>query len=276
VARYQIAKAIFSALQRMKIDLYKGCLDLDMVAFQTQTSGNLIARLSTDVVKIRSVFESLLTQSVLMPFEIIALLVVMMIISPEITLITLIGLPAIVLPVMALSRRLRSLSRRDAEEDAYLVDVMQETLQGMVIVKAFGSEKHESQRFKKVAREQLRRQIRRSRLALAAPVIVDVLTMASMGLVLIIGTWLVVDQQRIEAANLILFLLLLMKLYKPIKGISNGMVRVQRGLASCDRIFEVIDAVPSVKEAEDPIELPALRTRHRLCQRQFPLFRWRG
>src|SRR5690606_3498053 len=102
-------KAIFSALQKMKVDLYKGCLDLDMVAFQTQTSGNLIARLSTDVVKIRSVFEALLTQSVLVPFEIVALLVVMLIISPEITFITLVGLPVIVFPIMALSRKLRSL-----------------------------------------------------------------------------------------------------------------------------------------------------------------------
>src|SRR5690606_26533834 len=160
--------------------------------------------------------------------------------SPEITLITIVGLPTIILPVVLISRRLRNLSRRDAEEDAYLVDVMQETLQGMVIVKAFGSEEHESRRFKKVAREQLRRQIRRSRLALAAPVIVDVLTMASMGVVLIVGAWLVVDLERIDAASLIVYLMLLLRLYKPMKGITSGMVKVQRGLASCDRIFEVI------------------------------------
>jgi len=140
------------------------------------------------------------------------------------------------------------------------VDVMQETLQGMMIVKAFGSERHESSRFKKVAREQLRRQIRRSRLSLAAPVIVDVLTMASMGAVLIIGAWLVVDRQKIDAASLILYLFLLMRLYKPLKGISNGMIKIQRGLASCDRIFDVFDAVPTDKEAEEPVELPPFQS----------------
>ncbi len=255
-ARYQMARAIFSSLQNMKVDLYKGCLDLDMVAFQTQTSGNLISRLSTDAVKIRSVFESMLSQSVLVPFEVMALLAVLFVISPEITLITLVALPIMVFPIIVLGRRLRSLSRRDAEEDAYLVDVMQETLQGMVIVKAYGSEAHESKRFRKVAKEQLRRQIRRSRLALAAPVIMDVLTMASMGAVIIVGAWLVVDLQRIDAASLIVYLFLLLRLYKPLKGISGGVVKVQRGLASCERIFEVIDAVPTVKQAENAADLP--------------------
>lgn len=254
-SKYLMTKVVFLALQDMKLHLYKACLDLDMVALQSRTSGNLISRLSADIIKVRSVFQASLSQSFLVPFEFLALLAVMIIISPQITLITAIGLPLVVVPITLLSRKLRTLSKHDAEEDAKLVDVMQETLHGMVIVKAFGSERMEKKRFREVSRGQLRRQIRRSRLSLAAPAVVDVLTMAAMGGVLIAGAYLVVDAKTLTAAELVVYLFVLTRFYKPLKLMTNGIVKIQRGLASCERIFEIVDAQPMVKEKPDAIEL---------------------
>ncbi len=258
-AKFQMSKVILSSTQMMKVDLYAACLNLDMKALQERTSGNLIARLSSDMTKIRTILSQILNQSVKVPFEILFLFMVLLILSVKITLFTIIGLPLVIVPITVVSKKLRSLSKRDAEEDAYLVDVMQETLQGMQIVKAFGTEKLERNRFKTVSKEQLRRQLRRMKLSLLAPAMVDVLTMGAIGIVLIAGAYIVLKKQEMQPAEFIVYLIALTRFYKPLKGVSAGFMKTQQGLASAERVFEIIDAKPHVVEKPDAVELKPIQ-----------------
>ncbi|MCB2154065.1 ABC transporter ATP-binding protein/permease [bacterium] len=257
-AKYNITKVIYCALQKLKVDLYASCLELDMSALQVRTSGNLIARLSSDVGQVRQIMQSSLTQSIMVPFQIVFLLIVLLIINAKITLITIVAVPLIVVPIALVGKALRRMSKADAEEDAYLIDVMQETIQGMQIVKAFNTERHERKRFKRVSKEQLKRQIRRMRLRLASGPVVDILTTAAMGVVLILGGYLVMKKETMNAAEFIVYLVALTRFYKPLKGLSSGYVKIQRGLASADRIYEIIDATPDVVQKPDAIELPKI------------------
>ena len=260
-AKYNITKIIYCSLQKLKVDLYASCLELDMAALQVRTSGNLIARLSSDVGQVRQIMQSSLSQSIMVPFQVIFLLVVLLIISAKITLITVVAVPLVVVPIALLGKALRRMSKADAEEDAYLIDVMQETIQGMQIVKAFNTEKQERKRFKRVSRDQLRRQIRRMRLRLASDPVVDILTTAAMGAVLIIGGYVVMKKGAMDAAEFIVYLIALTRFYKPLKGLSSGFVKIQKGLASAERIYEIIDAIPGVVEKPDAIHLPPLSGR---------------
>ncbi|MDK2972130.1 MAG: ATP-binding cassette, subfamily bacterial MsbA [Candidatus Sumerlaeota bacterium] len=257
-SKYLMMKVMYQTIQRLKVDLYRSSLNLDFTALQTRTSGNLISRLSADVEKVRTILKASLTQSVQTPFEMFFLLAFLFYLSPKVTLITMVAMPLVVAPISILGRHLRKLSKRDAEEDAYLVDVMQETIQGMQIVKAFGSEKREAKRFKDVSRAQLHRQLRRQRIALAAPHVTDVLTMTAMGAVLIAGGYVVLDSQEMNAGEFTAYLVALTRFYKPIKSLSSAWVRLQRGLASAERVFEIIDAKPVVQEKPDAIVLPRL------------------
>ena len=257
-ARYSLSKSVYRSVQRLKVDLYTSCVDMDMTRLSQHTSGNLIARLSSDVSRVRLILQALLTQSVRTPFELFFLFTVMLILNAKVTMVTIIGLPLVILPIVMLSRTLRKLSKRDAEEDAYLVDVMQETLQGMQIVKAFGSERREQKRFNKVSREQLKRQIRRMRLSLAAPAITEVLTMAAMGAVMIAGTYVVLKQEEMSAGEFIVYLGVMTRFYKPLKSIANSYTRIQKGLASAERVFEIIDARPTIVEKPNAKKLPEI------------------
>lgn len=259
MAKYSMATVVYQSTQTLKVDLYSGCLDLDLATLQDRTSGNLISRLSSDISKVRTILQSALHQSIQVPFQILFLFILLMILSPKITLITIIALPLITIPITVLGKTLRRFARHDAEEDAYLVDVMQETIQGMQIVKAFGTERHERKRFRRVARGQVRRQIRRQRVALAAPAVTEVLTMAAMGLVLIAGAYVVLKLQEMTPGSFIVYLVALTRFYKPMKGLSSGMMKIQTGLASADRVFEIIDARPVVVEKPGAIELPPIR-----------------
>jgi len=239
LSKYFVTKVVYNGTQKMKVDLYSSCLNLDMTRLTDHSSANLMSRLNADVGKVRIVFQSLLTQSVLVPFEIIFLLAVLFIISQEVTMITIFALPALIIPITIMSKTLRRLSKRDAEEDAYLMDVMQETILGIQIVKAFNSENFEIKRFRKVAKEQVKRQLRRTRLALAAPAFSEIITTVATALVLVAGAYIVMVERQMTAADFIIYLGALTRLYRPIKSISNVWMKMQRGLASAERVFEI-------------------------------------
>lgn len=257
-SKYLMTKVLFRALQQVKIDLYSSVLFLDLASFQERSTGNLLARLSGDVTKMSTILKSILSQSFTTPFTVVALFIVLMVISPRVTLVTMAALPIIALPIVLITRLVRKLARKDAEEDAYLVDVMQGTLQGLLIVRAFGAEDREHTRFRKVAREQVRRQIGRMRVAIAGPAIMEVLTMAAICAVLVAGAYLVIKSGRMDPAEFVVYLIALQRFYKPIKATSGALMRVQRGLASADRVFEIMDEPPRIVQKPDAVDIPPI------------------
>ncbi len=255
LSRYQINKIVFYGTQDMKVELYDACLNLDLTHLANRSSGNLMSRLNSDIGKVRIIIQSVLQESVFAPFEVVFVLAVLCYLSPEVTLITFVAMPIIVIPILFMSRKLRDMSRADAEEDAYLMDVMQETILGIHIVKAFNTEKYEKKRFRTIARAQLRRQLRRTRLSIAAPAITEVLTTIAVTAVVVAGVYVVTVEEGMTGVEFGAYLFMISRLMKPFKGITNVWMRLQRGFASAERVFEIIDTKPIVAEAPNPIRL---------------------
>ncbi|MDX1973408.1 MAG: ABC transporter ATP-binding protein [Candidatus Sumerlaeia bacterium] len=255
VSKYQINKIVFHSTQMMKVDLYEACLNLDFGNLATRTSGNLMSRLSSDIGKVRVIIQAVLNESIIAPFQILFTFLLLIFLSFEVTLILMITLPLVIIPITLFSKRLRMLAGRDAEEDAKLMDLMQETILGLAIVKAFHAEPHEKKRFRTTAREQLDRQLKRTRLAIAAPVITEVMTTIAIAVVLSVGVYLVVVKQEMKATSFLVYLGLLSQMLKPLKGMAEVWMRLQRGLASAERVFELVDQKPSIQEAENPVLL---------------------
>src|SRR5690606_3247232 len=120
-AKYQLSRVFMSGTQKMKVDLYSACLDLDLGEFQKRTSANLMARMSQDVNRFKSILSTSLSQSLRSPIEILCYFVVLLILSFKITLITIVAMPLLVAPLTLLSKKLRNLTKQDAEEDAFLM-----------------------------------------------------------------------------------------------------------------------------------------------------------
>lgn len=254
-SRYQINKIVFHSTQELKIDLYDACINLDLGHLANRSTGNLMSRLSSDVGKVRVIIQSVLQESITAPFEIIITLAVLCFISLEVTLVTFIALPFIVIPITLISKKLRDMSNKDSEEDAYLMDVMQETIMGLQIVKSFNSEKYEKKRFRNIARGQLTRQLRRTKLSIAAPALTEVLTTIAITAVLAAGVYVVTVEKKMDPYQFGVYLLLLSRLLKPFKGMTNVWMKLQRGFASAERVFEIVDTKPIVAEAPNPVEL---------------------
>ncbi|MCC5877277.1 MAG: ABC transporter ATP-binding protein [Candidatus Sumerlaeia bacterium] len=247
ISQYMLQKSFFLAVLRLKTDLYEKCLHLDMPHFRKFTSGDLISRLNNDIRAVRTVFTTMMSEAVLAPFNIIFLLMVLLYLNWALTLIVIFGLPPIIFPLMYMARKLRQMGRRDEEEDARILDFTQETIQGLMIVKAYGAERRELRKFRLLSRELARRQIRRERIRLYSQPFVEIVGSLAIAIILCVGGYLILksDSASMTPTEFITFLFALTRFYPPVKKVANTIVKMQKAVASADRIFEVLDT-PSI------------------------------
>ena len=263
VSKYILQKCFYLSTLRLRNDLYRKCLLMELPEFQKITSGDLIARMNNDMRAVRVVFTNMISNIVLQPFTVIFLFVVMMVLNWQMTLIAIVGVPAVVLPISLLGKKLRTMGKRDEEEDAKLLSYTQEIIQGLMIVKAFNREQGEMKRFRKLSREIAQRQIRREKYRLYSEPFVEVTASIAIAGVLCVGAYLILksDNADMNPAEFIAYLFILTRFYPPLKRVSNTFIKMQKSLASAERIFDIIDLKPTIAEKPDAIELQEFRDR---------------
>ncbi len=263
LSRYVLQRSFFLAVLRMKKDLYRRCLALDLPQFQKLTSGDLISRLNNDMRAVRQVFTSMVGDVLLQPITILFLIVAMFILNWQLTLIAMVALPLVVFPIGYFGRRLRKMGRRDEEEEAKVLDFTQETIQGLMIVKAFAGERREIRKFSEMTRRIAQRQIRRERVRLYGEPFVEITASIAMAIVVCVGAYLILksDAAGMSPTEFLVYLAIMSRFYPPVKRISNTFIKAQKGLASAERIFEIIDMQPAIVQKSGARDLPSFASR---------------
>jgi ABC-type multidrug transport system fused ATPase/permease subunit len=247
-SKYQLQKYFIRAANSLRTQLYRRTLALDIAHFQQGTTGDLMGRLNNDIREVRSVFGSVIGTGIVKPFEILCLVVVLLVLSPALTLVTFVAVPVIVVPMALLGRKLRAMGKRDEEEDVRILDTISETLQQLSFVKAANSTDFEADRFEDQTRGITQRQIRREFLRMLNEPVVEMLSTIAMGAAILLGTYFILDSDRneMEASHFIAYLIALSRFYQPMKAMTKNFVRIQKGLASGERVFEIIDRTPQI------------------------------
>jgi subfamily B ATP-binding cassette protein MsbA len=229
-----------------------------MAYLERTTSGDIIARLNNDIKSVRQVFMTMVGEAVLAPFSVLFLLITLFLMNWRMTLIVFVGMPVIVFPIAYVGKRLRTMGRRDEEEDAKILGYVQEIIQGLMIVKSFTTERRELKRFRNLSKEMATRQIRREKIRLYSEPFVEITASIAMAGVLVVGGYIVLesDHANMEPAAFLVYVAILSRFYPPVKKVSNTFVKLQKALASADRIFEVIDTSPAIVEKPDAANLP--------------------
>ncbi|XVQ15977.1 ABC transporter ATP-binding protein [Spirillospora sp. CA-255316] len=238
--------AVFDHVQRMP------------VAFFTRTrTGALVSRLNNDVIGAQRAFSDTLSGVVSNLVTVLLTFVVMVQISWQITLLTLILLPVFVLPARRMGSRLARLEREAAGHDAAMSTQMTERFSapGATLVKLFGKPDRESAEF--AARARRVRDIG-VRTAMVQHVFITALTMVSalaLALVYGLGGYFSLRGQ-LDAGAVVALALLLTRLYAPLTALASARVEVMSALVSFERVFEVLDLKPLVAEPEKPRPMP--------------------
>ncbi|HEY0638398.1 MAG TPA: ABC transporter ATP-binding protein [Pseudonocardiaceae bacterium] len=238
--------AVFDHVQRMP------------VAFFTRTrTGALVSRLNNDVIGAQRAFSDTLSGVVSNVVMLLLTLAVMLSLSWQITLLSLVLLPVFVLPARRMGRRLAQLEREGAMHNSAMSTQMTERFSapGATLVKLFGRPAEESREF--AARASRVRDIG-VRSAMVQWVFVTALTLVSalaLALVYGLGGYLAL-RGGLEAGAVVALALLLARLYAPLTALASARVEVMSALVSFERVFEVLDLPPLIRERERPVRVP--------------------
>lgn len=238
---YQLRTAVFDHVQTMP------------VAFFTRTrTGALVSRLNNDVLGAQRAFSDTLAGVVTNVVTLALTLGVMLSISWQITLLALVLLPVFIIPSRSMGRRIAGMSRRAARHNASMSDQMTERFSapGATLVKLYGRPAIESHAF--ATRAAAVRDIGVST-AMWRMTFVTILTLvSSLALALVYGLGgFYAIRGDLQAGAVVSLALLLTRLYVPLTALANARVEVMTALVSFERVFEVLDLEPMVRDAPD-------------------------
>ena len=246
-----IGQRIISDIQDQ---LMKRLVSLDLIFFQSTSSGELIARCTNDVTLMRATVSGTLTslgKDIVMVACLLAVLFYQDILLASLAFIV---FPVAILPLVKIGKRMRKVTINSQEETAEYTTLLGQTFQGARVVKAYAMEEYEYQRTHNVI-ERLFVLLHRSgrTKALSRPLMETLGGCAIVGII-IYGGWQVIEGDR-TAGTFFSFNAALLLAYEPMKRLANLNANLQEGLASAQRVFHILDQRPTIVDCENAISI---------------------
>jgi subfamily B ATP-binding cassette protein MsbA len=215
--------------------------------FYRHPTGTLISRVGHDVALLRSALTDTLASFLRDTASLLVLVIVAFWKDWVLASIAFVVFPASVLPIMRLSRKIKRFTRRGQISTGALTSLLQESIQGNRVVKAFGMEEYEIRRFFNESHRLFKQSLRASRIkALVAPTM-ELLSAFAIAAVIWYGGSSVVGGDRTQG-EFMAFLAAMFLMYQPFKGLTKTYTVVQQGIAGAERVFEILDLESDIKE----------------------------
>ena len=243
-----------NAVTDLRQHIFDRVLRQDAQFFDTNSTGQLMSSIMSDIDKIQVATSHILADWLRQTFIAFALLIVIVQNDWKLALFSLTVLPIVMLPTAKLGRRIRRSTRRAQDDTAELNQILQETISGHQVVKSFGAEHFESNRFREAA---LR--LRRSNLkyvaqqAIGSPLIEFLGAITIVCLVTYARTQ--IQQGQMSTGEFTSFVIALLMLYEPVKRLVGIHNIFQQALGASQKVFEYLDSAIQIAEKPDAKEL---------------------
>ncbi len=266
VFKYLSVRQLESFKARMVASLreavFTKALNLHLGFFSNERKGNLISRTTTDVQEVENSIANTLSAASKEVFLLIGYIIALLSISVKLTLFAIVVIPISGLFIATLVRRMKRDAQDGQQRLSSLVSLLDETFGGMRVVKGFVAEGFMLEKFR-VENEGYRQAIRSlaNRRELASP-FSEVMGVAVVAGILFYGGSLVLSgQSDLTAAEFIAYIAIFSQVTRPAKDISNAFSGSQRGLASGQRVLELIDTEPLVQDKPNAVTLGGFQDR---------------
>jgi len=228
----------------LRHDTYRHIERLPLAFFDREKAGQLIARVMNDTADARQVVGRPLWAVMRYATSVIVYVFILVATSWRLSLVMLALAPVLVILYRPLVSSLRRKFRRGFENRGDMVNVLQETISGVRLVKGYGAELYEERRFDERSDEYTRRMIRAHALALTTSPISEVIGAVLALSITWIGTSFVLGSGELSAEQFILFVTVAVRMVSPVKRLAQFPATAQTSLAAADRFFEVMDLEP--------------------------------
>jgi subfamily B ATP-binding cassette protein MsbA len=233
-----IRDKIFAKLTSLSIDF-----------FNRSKQGSLISIIANDVQAVNSTMISSFSIILREGSQVVFFLLFLLSISPELTLIAFSSSIFSLGIVRAAKKYLRKYATRMQKALADYTGTLTEIISGIRVVKAYNAENFANERFKKDSERYVKSAVKHKMIVTIIPAINEIFAIFALTVVLVVGA-MKINQKVMSPDDLMLFLFTLFSIMAPLASVINQIVQFPRGFVSADRIFEVLDTEPSVKDGD--------------------------
>ena len=231
----------FNLIKRLRDNIYSHLQSMSLSFFDKRQTGELSSVVINDVSNMRVAFGTSFHKLFVEPINIIVFITLLFIINLKLALISIIIVPLTGAVVVMIGKSIRRKSKRTAEKIARIMGIMSENLNSIRIVKSFAMESFETDRFREEQERHYALNLRQAKLRLISSPITEMIG-AFIGVVLLwIGGHDVLVASNMNSEDFIRFILILFSVLQPIRSLSNVGINLQKGFASAERVFDVLD-----------------------------------
>lgn len=239
-----------NVVKNMRMHIFESVTRLHIGYFSDQRKGDLISRFTNDVGEVENAVLNLLKSVIKEPITIVAYIIALFVINVQLTLLALIALPVIGGMIAYIIRLLRQPARNSQESLGRVVNILDEILGGMRVVKAFNARGFVLKKMEEETTFHRKANVSYARKNELASPISELLGIMVIAAILYVGGNLVLDA-GLKPSQFLTFLAIFANLIQPAKNFSNGITSLQKGAYSAERIFEVIDTVSAIQNKPD-------------------------
>jgi len=244
--------------QRVVMDLrnalYKHILGQSAGFFAQRTTGQLMSRINNDVGQVQQAISETMGDLMRESLAVVGYAGYLFYIDPRLTIVCMTGAPLIIYPLIRLGWRVRRTTRRSQEALEQISHISAEAFTGHRIVKAFGTEDHETAKFNRAGFSLYRTNMKVTAALAGLPPLMELLGGVGMALALVYGSEQV-SGGRMSPGDFYSFMAALLLMYGPAKKLSRVNANLQQTMAASERIFEMLDTHTEVKEQPDAAPL---------------------
>src|SRR5664280_2964778 len=235
--------------------LYEQIQKQSLSFFAEHPTGLLMSRITNDVQSVQTASSEAVTALVKDSFMLISLVGVIFYTDWKLALIAIVVFPLTIYPIAFFGRKMRKVTTSTQITMGTLTALLQETISGTRIVKAFGMEKYENKRFAVENERLFKLNMKAVSVNAISHPLMEFLGGLGIAAVIFYGGYNVVEGNS-TPGTFFSFLAAVLMLYEPVKRLTNVNNTINQGIAGADRVFSIIDLVPDIKDKSDAINLP--------------------
>ena len=248
---YFLAPLRNGVIHDLRCAVHRRCLELPIYYFTEKRKGDVLARMSADMTEIEWTLLTSLEMVVRQPLMIIGSVVILIMMSAKLTLFVVLVLPISILIISLVGKSLKRSSDKAQSQFGYILSLMEETLTGLRIIKAFNAEDRNAEKFAESSSEFRRTKNKVLRKKDLASPMSETLGVAVILLVLWYGGKQVLVDKELTGGALIAFIVFFYQIFPAIKSFTNAIYNIQKGNSSAERVLEIMDADNPIKEKKD-------------------------
>ncbi len=226
--------------------------------FTQHPTGLLMSRVTNDVNSMQSAASEAITSLIRDSFSIVFLVALIFYTDWKLAFLAMIVFPATIYPISRFGRMMRKVTTSSQETMGTLSSLLQETIAGTRIVKAFCMEKYESERFAEENERLFKLNMKSVSVSALSHPVMEFLGSIGIAAVIYYGGYNVM-QGHSTVGTFTSFLAAALLLYEPVKRLTNINNTINQGIAGAERVFAIIDRVPEIQEKPGALELPSIR-----------------